>query len=166
MTLSLLFGGSSKYRLVHADLDVGWLAGDSLVFTGFDSLAQAERAGDAGYIALLEWLASRGHTTGENEMALHVAIGEDNMSEWIGPNGKVLARIFRPAEDEGFVVEFTLPPRVHTVAAARAASRIFEAMQTTMHDAWPHPTRGEHRKTLAKAEAKSESLTVGKGRNT
>ena len=59
MTLSLLFGGSSMYRLVHADLDVGCLAGDSLVFTGFDSLAEAERAGDAGYIALLEWLGSR-----------------------------------------------------------------------------------------------------------
>jgi hypothetical protein len=148
MTLSLLFGGSSMYRFVHADLDVGWLAGDSLVFTGFHSLAEAERAGDAGYIALLEWLASRSDTTGE-EMALHVAIGEDDMSEWIGPSGKVLARIFRPAEDNGFVIEFTLPPRVHTVAAARAASRIFEAMQTTMHDAWPYAARGEHRKTVA-----------------
>ena len=99
MTLSLLFGGSSMYRLVQADIDVGWLAGDSLVFTGFDSLAGAERAGDAGYIALLEWLASRGETTGEDEMALHVAVGEDDMSEWIGPKGKVLARIIRPAED-------------------------------------------------------------------
>ena len=149
MTLSLLFGGSSMYRLVHADIDVGWLAGDSLVFTGFDSLAEAERAGDAGYIALLEWLASRSDTTGEEEMALHVAIGEDDMSEWIGPSGKVLARIIRPAEDNGFVIEFTLPPRVHTIAAARAASRIFDAMQTTMHDAWPYATRGEHRKTVA-----------------
>ena len=149
MTLSLLFGGSSMYRLMYADLDVGWLAGDSLVFSGFDSLGEAERAGDAGYIALLEWLAScRGKNAGE-EMALHVAIGEDDMSEWIGPNGKVLARRVRPAEEEGFVVEFTLPPRVHTVAAARAASRIFDAMQTTMHDTWPHATHGEHRKTVA-----------------
>jgi hypothetical protein len=149
MTLSLLFGGSSMYRLVHADLDVGWLVGDSLVFTGFDSLADAERAGDAGYLAVLEWLASRSDTNGEQEMALHVAIGEDDMSEWIGPNGKVLGRIIRPADEEGFVVEFTLPPRVHTVAAARVASRIFDAIQITMHDAWPDATRGEHRKTVA-----------------
>jgi hypothetical protein len=102
MTLSLLFGGSSMYRLVHADIDVGWLAGDSLIFTDFDSLAEAERAGDAGYVALLERLASRGETTGEDDMALHVAVGEDDMSEWIGAKGKVLARIIRPAEDEGF----------------------------------------------------------------
>jgi hypothetical protein len=149
MTLSLLFGGSSMYRLVHADLDVGWLAGDSLVFTGFDSLAEAERAGDAGYIALLEWLASRSDATGEGEMALHVAIDEDDMSEWIGPSGKVLARVSRPAGDECFVIEFTLPPRLHTADAARAASRIFDAMQRTMHDAWPSATRGEHRKTVA-----------------
>jgi len=148
MTLSLLFGGSSMYRLVHADTDVGWLAGDSLVFTGFASLAGAEHAGDAGYIALLEWLRSRGET-GNDEMALHVALGEDEMSEWMGPNGKILARIVRPAEDQGFIVEFTLPPRVHTVAAARVASRIFDAMQTTMHDAWPYPTRGGQRKTVA-----------------
>jgi hypothetical protein len=149
MTLSLLFGGSSMYRLVHADLDVGWLAGDSLAFTGFDSLADAERAGDAGYLALLEWLASRSETSSEEKMALHVAIGEDDMSEWIGPNGKVLGRIIRPAEEESFVVEFTLPPRVPTVAAARAASRIFDAMRTTMREAWPHATRDEHRKTAA-----------------
>jgi hypothetical protein len=149
MTLSLLFGGSSMYRLVHADLDVGCLAGDSLVFTGFDSLAEAERAGDAGYIALLEWLGSRSGTSGEEEMALHVAIGEDDMSEWLGPNGKVLGRIIRPADEEGFVVEFTLPPRVHTVAAARAASRIFDAIRMTMHHAWPRATHGEHRKTAA-----------------
>jgi len=149
MTLSLLFGGSTMYRLVHADLDVGWLAGDSLVFTGFDSLAEAERAGDAGYIALLEWLASRSDATGEEAMALHVAIGEDDMSEWIGPSGEVLARTIRPAGDDGFVIEFTLPPRIHTVAAAGAASRIFDAMQTTVHDAWPPATRGEHRKTAA-----------------
>ena len=138
MALSLLLGGSSMYRLVYGDLDVGWLSGDSLAFTGFESLAEAERAGDAGYIALLEWLARRSDPRGDNDVALHVAIGEDDMSEWIGPNGKVLARIIRPANDEGFVVEFTLPPRVHTVAAARAASRLFDAMQATTDDAWPH----------------------------
>jgi hypothetical protein len=137
------------YRLVHADIDVGWLEEDSLVFTGFDSLAEAERAGDAGYIALLEWLASRSDTSGNEEIALHVAIGEDDMSEWIGPNGKVLGRIIRPADDEGFVVEFSLPPGVHTVGMARAASRIFGAMQTTLQDAWPHAPRGKGGKALA-----------------
>ena len=121
------------YRLVHDGLDVGWLAGDSLVFTGFGSLAEAKRAADVGYIALLEWLGSASHTAGEEKMAQHVAIGEDDLSEWIGPNGKALARIVRPAEDEGFVVELTLPRSVHTVAAARAASRMFDAMHTTVH---------------------------------
>lgn len=134
MTLSLLFGGSTMYRLVHADLDVGWLAGDSVVFTGFASLAAAERAADAGYIALLEWLASRSNTPDEDEMAVHVAIGEDDISEWIGPNGEMLARIIQPDDGDGFAVAFTLPPRVHTVAAARAASRIFDAMQMILHD--------------------------------
>jgi len=135
VTLALLFGGSAMYRLVHADLDVGWLAGDSIVFTGFASLAAAERAGDAGYIALLEWLASRSNMSGEDEMAVHVAIGEDDMSEWIGPNGEMLARVIQPDKREGFAVEFMLPPRVHTVAAARAASRIFDAMQMIPYDA-------------------------------
>lgn len=135
MTLSLLFGGSAMHRLVHADLDVGWLAGDSLVFTGFASLAAAERAGDAGYIALLEWLANRSNMSGEDEMAVHVAIGEDDKSEWIGPTGELLARIIQPDDGEGFAVEFTLPSSVHTVAAVRAASRIFDAMQMILGDA-------------------------------
>jgi hypothetical protein len=149
MTLSLLFGGSSMYRLVHAGGDVGWLAGDTIVFTGFDSLAEAERAGDAGYVALLEWLASRDQRMDEGELALHVAVGEDEMSEWMGPSGSVLARIIRPAEDEGFVIELTLPPRIHTAAAAHAASRIFDAMQTALQDARPHPTSGDSRKAVA-----------------
>src|SRR3954453_18050069 len=104
MTLSLLFGGPAMYRLMHADVEVGWLASDSLVFSGFDSLEEAERAGDAGYIALLESLARRSDMAGEAEMVLHVAIGEDDISEWIAPNGKVLARIIRPSEDERFVI--------------------------------------------------------------
>jgi hypothetical protein len=149
MALTLLFDGSSTYRLVYRELDVGWLVGDSLVFTGFGSVAEADRAGDAGYIALRAWLDRAGETAGEEKMTPRVAIDKDDMSEWIGPNGKALARIIRPAEDDGFVVEFTLPRSVHTVAAARAASRMFAAMQTTMHGAWPHATRGEHRKTAA-----------------
>jgi len=91
MALSLLFGGSSMYRLIHDRLDVGWLAGDSLGFAGFDSLA----------------------------------------------------RIIRPVDDEGFVVEFTLPRMLHTVAAARVASRIFDAMRSATHATWPRAVRAE-----------------------
>ena len=149
MTLSLLFDGSSMYRLVYRDIDVGWLVGDSLVFTGFGSLAEAERAADAGTIALRDWLGSGSETAGKENMTPGVAIDKNDMSEWIDPNGKALARIIPPAEDDGFVVEFTLPRSVYTVAAARAASRMFAAMQTTMHGAWPHATRDEHRKTVA-----------------
>jgi hypothetical protein len=143
MTVSLLFGGSSTYRVIHDGFDVGWLAGDSLVFTGFDSLAAAERAGDAAYVALLEWLSSASDSGDEENIGIHVAIDENDMSEWIGPNGKAIARIIRPAEDEGFVIKFTLPRSVYTVAAARAASRMFDAMHTTMRGAWPHATRRE-----------------------
>ena len=149
MTLSLLFGGSSTHRLVHDGRDVGWLVGDALAFTGFDSLAAAERAGDAGYVALLEWLGGASASVDEETMRIHVAINENDMSEWIGPNGKALARIIRPAEDEGFVIEFMLPRSVHTVAAARAASRMFDAMQASMHGAWPHVTRVEQRARVA-----------------
>jgi hypothetical protein len=149
MTVSLLFGGSSTYRLIHDGFDVGWLAGDSLVFTGFDSLAEAERAGDAGYVALLEWLSSTSDSADDERIRIHVAIDENDMSEWIGPDGKALARIVRPAEDVGFVVEFTLPRSVHTVAAARAASWMFDAMHTTAHGTWPHVMRNEQRKTVA-----------------
>jgi hypothetical protein len=143
MTVSLLFGGSSTYRVIHDGFDVGWLAGDSLVFTGFDSLAAAERAGDAAYVALLEWLSSASDSGDEENIGIHVAIDENDMSEWIGPNGKAIARIIRPAEDEGFVIKLTLPRSVYTVAAARAASRMFDAMHTTMRGAWPHATRRE-----------------------
>jgi hypothetical protein len=149
MTLSLLFGGSSTYRLIHDGLDVGWLAGDALVFTGFDSLAEAERASDAGYVALLDWFGGAGDASDEERMRIHVAIDENDVSEWIGPNGKALARIIQPAEDEGFVVEFALPRSVHTVAAARVASRMFDAMHATTRGAWPRAGRGERRTTMA-----------------
>jgi hypothetical protein len=132
MTVSLLFSESSTYRLIHDGRDVGWLAGNSLVFTGFDSLDEADRAGDAGYLALLNWLDGASATT-----------------EWSGQNGRALARVIRPAEDEGFVVEFTLPRSVHTVAAARAASRMFDAMRRALHGAWPHTTRVEELNTVA-----------------
>jgi hypothetical protein len=149
MTLSLLFGGSSMYRLIHDRLDVGWLGGGALVFTGFDSLADAERASDAGYVALLDWFGGAGDATDEEKMRIHVAIDENDVSEWIGPNGNALARIIRPLEDEGFVIEFTLPRSLHTVAAARVASRMFDAMRTAMRGTWPQATRGERRTTMA-----------------
>ena len=129
MALSLLFTGSPRYRLMNGDRAVGWLTGDSLVFGGFSSLADAERAGDAGYIALLDWLQSRQRMARQQTTTLHVAVGEDHLSEWLGPNGHVLARIIRPVEDDSFVVEFTLPSHIPTVAAAEAASRIYDAMR-------------------------------------
>ena len=135
MSLSLYFGGSSTYRLVDGDRDVGWLHGDSLVFAGFDSLADAERAGDAGYVALLDWLASRQRGNPEEGTTLHVAVGEDELSEWIGPNGHGLARIVRPAGDDSFTVEFTLPPHVHTAAVATAARRIYDVIRRASHAA-------------------------------
>jgi hypothetical protein len=128
MSLALYFGGSATYRLVDGDRDVGWLHEDSLVFAGFDSLADAERAGDAGYVALLDWLASRRRSNRNEGTTLHVAVGQDELSEWIGPNGNVLARIIRPAEGDRFIVEFTLPARIHTAAVAQAAQRIYEAI--------------------------------------
>ena len=147
MTLSLLFAGSSTYRLIHDRLDVGWLVGDTLVFTGFRSLAEAERAGDAGYIALLDWLDGTSDVADEEKMRIHVAIDENDMPEWIGPTGKALARIIRPAEDEGLVVEFKIPRTVYTVAAANAASRMFDAMHATLGGEWPR--RVEQLKTVA-----------------
>ena len=151
MKVSLLFAGSSTYRLIHNGFDVGWLAGDSLVFTGFDSLAEAECAADAAYVALLESMGSASDSADEEKVRIHVAIDENDMSEWIGPNGKGIARIIRPADVEGFVVEFTLPRSVHTVAAPRAASRMFDAMRTAMHGAWPHGPRRGTRTTVANA---------------
>lgn len=142
MSLSLYFGGSSTYRLVDGDRDVGWLNGDSIVFAGFDSLADAELAGDAGYVALLDWLASRQRGNPDEGTTLHVAVGEDKLSEWIGPNGHVLARIIRPAGDDGFIVEFTLPPRVHTAAVANAARRIHDAIRRARHAA-AFPEQGQ-----------------------
>ena len=128
MSLALYFSGSCTYRLVDGDRDVGWVHGDSLTFAGFRSLADAERAGDAGYVALLDWLASRRRGNSDEGTTLHVAVGEDELSEWIGPNGHVLARIVRPAEEESFIVEFTLPSRLHAAAVAKAARRIYDAI--------------------------------------
>jgi hypothetical protein len=42
---------------------------------------------------------------------------------------------------------YTLPRSVHTVAAARAASEMFDAMRTTLRGAWP--TRVEELETVA-----------------
>lgn len=149
MTLSLVFGGSSTYRLADDGLDVGWLAGDSLVFTGFESISEAARAADAGYVALLDWLDKVSDTDDDENTRIHVGIDETDVSEWIGPNGKALARIIRPDEDKGFVVEFMLPRSVHTVAAARVASHMFDAMHTRLHEAWPHAMRREQRQMVA-----------------
>jgi hypothetical protein len=129
MELSLLFGGSATYQLQHDGVNVGYIEGDSLVFTGFASLAEAERAGDAGYIAMLDWLADRERPAREGTRTLHVAVGEDSTSEWMGPNGTVLARLIRPADNAGFVIDFSLPPGLPTTLARQLASRIYHAMQ-------------------------------------
>lgn len=128
MALSLLFVGTSRYQLVHDDRVVGYLEGDSLVFTGFESLMDAEHAGDAGYVALLEWLAGPEYGRRDEPLEIHVAVGEDHSSEWIGPNGRVLARIIRPDADEHYLIEFRLPPELPVTLMHRAASRIAEAM--------------------------------------
>ena len=129
MALSLEFGGASGHRLVEAGLHIGWLAGDKLRFIGFETLVDAERAGDAGYVALLQWLASRRRGVPEDPPALHVALTQDGRSEWIGPNGRVLARMLGSDEGDGFSIEFTLPERLHTAAAADAASHVYDAMR-------------------------------------
>jgi hypothetical protein len=140
MELSLLFGGSAMYQLQYHGVNVGYLDGDALVFTGFTSLDEAERAGDAGYLAMLEWLASRDRAGAEDTPTLHVALGEDSTSEWMGPNGHVLARIIRPAENDGFVIEFTLPNRLPTTLARQLASRIYHAMQARPRGNRPNGT--------------------------
>lgn len=144
MSLALYFGGSATYRLVDGDRDVGWLHEDSLVFAGFESLADAERAGDAGYVALLDWLASRRRSKRHEGTTLHVAVGQDELSEWIGPDGTVLARIIRPAEGDGFIVAFTLPPRIHTAAVAQAAQRIYEAISRDTAGGCPPGAAANH----------------------
>lgn len=138
MELSLVFGGSATYELQHDGVSVGYLEGDSLVFTGFRSLADAERAGDAGYIATVGWFANRQRSAPDDTPTLHVAVGEDSMSEWIGPNGQALARIIRRAEDDGFLIDFRLPPRLPTTLVRRLASRIYHAMQATSRQSAPN----------------------------
>ena len=128
MALSLEFGRSSGHRLLESGLHVGWLAGDKLRFIGFETLVDAERAGDAGYVALLQWLASHQREVHESIPALHVALRQDGRSEWIGPNGRALARMLGPDEGDRFSIEFTLPERLHTAAAAHAASHVYDAI--------------------------------------
>ena len=129
MALSLEFGRTSGHRLVEAGLHVGWLAGDKLRFIGFETLVDAECAGDAGYVALLQWLESRQRREHEDRPALHVALSPDGRSEWIGPNGRALARMLGPDGGDRFSIEFTLPERLHIAAAARAASHVYDAMR-------------------------------------
>jgi hypothetical protein len=142
MELSLLFGGSSMYQLQYHGVHVGYLTADTLVFTGFTSLDQAERAGDAGYLAMLDWLSSRDQASAGDTPTLHVALAEDRTSEWMGQDGHVLARIIRPTHDAGFLIEFTLPDRLPTTLARQLASRIYRAMRTGPRGSTPNGSTG------------------------
>jgi hypothetical protein len=128
MGLSLTFAGPSTYRLVDDGVDVGRLAGNLLVFSGFATQHEAEHAGDAGYVALLQWMAYRKGGVREDFPAVHVALSENGTSEWLGPDGESLARAIPSSDPQGFVLEFTLPEDLYTAVAARAAIHVYESI--------------------------------------
>jgi hypothetical protein len=128
MALSLVFEGPATYRLVDNGADVGCLAENLLVFTGFPTMHDAELAADAGYVALLHWLAHRRGDVREDAPALNVVLSEDGTSEWIGPEGTSVARVIRSPDSRHFELEFLLPKGLYTAVAAYAATHLYEAI--------------------------------------
>jgi hypothetical protein len=128
MALSLVFEAPSTYRLLDNGTDVGRLAENRLVFTGFATMHDAEHAGDAGYVALLHWLAYRRGGVREDVPSVHVAVSEDGTSEWIGPEGQSLVRVIHSRDPESFALELILPKDLYTAVAARAATHLYEAI--------------------------------------
>jgi hypothetical protein len=128
MALSLVFEGPSTYALVDNGVDVGCLTQNLLVFTGFPTMHDAEHAADAGYVALLHWLAYRRGGVREDAPALNVALSEDGTSEWIGPEGDSLVRVIRSPDSRRFALEFLLPKGLYTAMAAHAATHVHEAI--------------------------------------
>jgi len=70
MTSSLLFAGSSTYRLIHDGLDVGWLLETHSYSLAFSRSRRPERAGDAGHVALLDWLDGTSEVADEEKMRI------------------------------------------------------------------------------------------------
>ena len=148
MARSLEYEGASTYRLLNNGMDVGRLAGNTLVLSGFANTDEAERAANAGYAALLRLLAYHRGTVVHRPPGVHVAVSEDGALEWIGPMGEPLARIVDPGNHESISVEFTLLRDPYTTVATSAAMHVYHAVMDAQREvrrrrSSNHPRRQE-----------------------
>jgi hypothetical protein len=137
MGISFLLEGPRRYCLVDDGSEVAWIDEDAMEFRGFATRSEAERAADAGYARLLDWLRSNVNDPIYRPTRLHAVVDADGRSEWIGPDGRALTRLVRPEEDGEFTVALKLPLTLPTTVLARAASNVYDAMRRAGHTPTP-----------------------------
>lgn len=154
MFLSLLFRGARGYTLLHGTREVGSLNGSVLRFHPFATETDAIRAADAGYHALLRWLAARtdvqpvGPRPGGAPPPADAESSGDSPPRWAGPDGAPIARLARHPSgarqeshhdvtraEPAHAVEFVLPEDVYAAVALQPAQRIHEAMHEAIGEA-------------------------------
>jgi hypothetical protein len=139
MFLSLLFRGSSGYTLLQGTREVGSLEGAVLRFHPFTTHADATRAADAGYRALVRWLSSRPEAPADGTRFMSRGPSEDAaLTRWMGPRGTPIVRLSRhrprhssaphDATEPPYAVEFILPDGTYPAVALEPAQRIHEAI--------------------------------------
>ncbi len=120
--------GPSTYGLTAAGKSIGWVKGRTIHVGGFAHADDALAAGEAGYLALVRWVARRRGEILSDPPPIHVAATDDGSFEWLEPNGDCAARLVVESDVGGFGVDLTLPGGLLTAVAAGAVAQICNAM--------------------------------------
>ena len=135
--LNIFETGDESFRLAdRLDVNVGWVRGSALGFDGFATEGQAVAAAVAGSEALAGYLERlTGSVQKAEEGGGRVRVVKDGAQEWVVRGKTQLARLFRPAGEDGidrrhdtFGVEFVLPSYVKPGAAISAAQVVHKAI--------------------------------------
>lgn len=120
--------GQATYGLTAAGKSIGWVRGRTIHVGGFAHADDALAAGDAGYLALVRWVARRRGEGFSEPPPVHVAATDDGSFEWLTPAGECAARLVLASDVGGLGVDFTLPDGLLPAVAARAVAQICNAM--------------------------------------
>lgn len=168
--LNVFETGEESFRLSNSnDEEVGWIRGDALGFTGFDTedaaIAAALRGGDAlrGY---LERLSGTSEVIEESKGK--VKLVHDGAYEWVTRGSTQLARLYRPEPDSAqrkrgvFAVEFVLPSYVRSGTVISAAQVVYHAVSRVAESKGVSAPGSSTSRTVAgSAAAREPEATVG-----